>query len=975
MTYRELAPRPNSGERWDYGSINGCNARTAAVQVLVGDEIEIGIGASNTNPRGGTDGMRYFKVTRTAQGLVAEFLRQTTSPTPPPPPVGPPPPPATRADCSPLKYPVLLISGIDDPDGGFLRPLRDHIRDQLNNQNNRKRCVILVSDHEDMELEWNGIRGAAINPNLEFGWMAPTNFNNFPKNIDLLKAGSGADKVAIVAYSQGGLQSRHYLEAGNYFPDRKDVALLITLGTPHLGSNLGVAMCFNPNSAKCYLNPSKVEYWSRGVQQPDGVMYYMVGGDNPGDINFNILDNEISIYGITSLVGYASDGVVTMYSSWFIRGRSIKEHQVERAVSDHCHSRARAAEVVCNPDTTYGDLGARDGLWNRFILPILKGEQPQQYVFGKATFESDIRPKHSGKCLDIAGWKKDNGAFLTQWDCHNGDNQKFRAVEAGDELQASWRDRLSNRFWLVAKHSGKCLDVSGGSKANGAPIVQWTCHGGNNQVWEQDGWSNDQLKSVHSKKCLDVAGASRSNGAWAIQYDCNFNTKNQNFDFNLGIPNLQQAIWGADADAAPMPAQEPEAPALELYPIERQITLDTIAPGSTTTLSTTLDNSISNLQFMLYSTAGVSFTLRDADGRRYTPDNAGDQFWQLPDWGLMGAYGITERMTGTWQIEVTASAALTESVTYVVVAKFASPYSVQIVDRPTVVQPNTDIPLLARITGLTSTNQLELLVHRNGQPFTTGTLYDDGQHNDLVANDGYFGGSLNGLSEAGEYEVIVEFTEGDIHRSTRTTLTVAPDWATLQGRPIQQIGLTAAGQRVYDVDVNVAEHGHYVVLATLANQHDEAVSFARTAALLDPGMHTIPLTFTGDILDTIPDDELVLREVRLLEGMSLETYQLTDVQEQRIVVNSSIITGTTASLTVQASGLYSYAVLDFGDQSKPVTITERLFSTSHTYPKVGNYTATVTLYTQNGSVLERSSFPIRIEQTTRNIYLPFIVRR
>ena len=30
-----------------------------------------------------------------------------------------------------------------------------------------------------------------------------------------------------------------------------------------------------------------------------------------------------------------------------------------------------------------------------------------------------------------------------------------------------------------------CLDVNGGSTANDAPVIVWTCHGGANQIWNR----------------------------------------------------------------------------------------------------------------------------------------------------------------------------------------------------------------------------------------------------------------------------------------------------------------------------------------------------------------------------------------------------------------------------------------------------------------------------------------------------------
>jgi elongation factor Tu len=39
-------------------------------------------------------------------------------------------------------------------------------------------------------------------------------------------------------------------------------------------------------------------------------------------------------------------------------------------------------------------------------------------------------------------------------------------------------------YKLVAKHSGKVLDVAGISSANGAKLHQWDYVGGDNQKWK-----------------------------------------------------------------------------------------------------------------------------------------------------------------------------------------------------------------------------------------------------------------------------------------------------------------------------------------------------------------------------------------------------------------------------------------------------------------------------------------------------------
>ncbi|MFZ4707456.1 MAG: choice-of-anchor D domain-containing protein [Bacteroidales bacterium] len=56
------------------------------------------------------------------------------------------------------------------------------------------------------------------------------------KAIDSVKFVTGSDKVILVGHSMGGLAIREYIR--EYFSDRQDVAKIVTIGTPHYGSNL-----------------------------------------------------------------------------------------------------------------------------------------------------------------------------------------------------------------------------------------------------------------------------------------------------------------------------------------------------------------------------------------------------------------------------------------------------------------------------------------------------------------------------------------------------------------------------------------------------------------------------------------------------------------------------------------------------------------------------------------------------------------
>jgi hypothetical protein len=121
-----------------------------------------------------------------------------------------------------------------------------------------------------------------------------------------------------------------------------------------------------------------------------------------------------------------------------------------------------------------------------------------------------IKAKHSGKCLDVSGAEMGNGANVQQWDWWSGDNQKWQFELLTDCY-----------FKIIAKHSGKCLDVSGAGMGNGANVQQWDWLSGDNQKWKLElvGDGYFKLTAKHSGKCLDVASAGMGNGANVQQWD------------------------------------------------------------------------------------------------------------------------------------------------------------------------------------------------------------------------------------------------------------------------------------------------------------------------------------------------------------------------------------------------------------------------------------------------------------------------
>jgi murein DD-endopeptidase MepM/ murein hydrolase activator NlpD len=124
-----------------------------------------------------------------------------------------------------------------------------------------------------------------------------------------------------------------------------------------------------------------------------------------------------------------------------------------------------------------------------------------------------IQAMHSDKCAQVNGASAGNGATISQWDCVDQQNVRWRLVDAGDQ-----------HVFIKAQHSGKCMQVAGASHDNGAPITQWECGNQDHFRWKVErvpplGY---YLRAKHSGKCAHVQGGSTVNGGIVAQWDCFF---------------------------------------------------------------------------------------------------------------------------------------------------------------------------------------------------------------------------------------------------------------------------------------------------------------------------------------------------------------------------------------------------------------------------------------------------------------------
>ena len=117
--------------------------------------------------------------------------------------------------------------------------------------------------------------------------------------------------------------------------------------------------------------------------------------------------------------------------------------------------------------------------------------------------------RHSGKALDVSGKSTADGAMIQQWTRNGGGNQQFRFESAASGW---WR--------VVARHSGKAVDLWGWNTADGAEYRQWPVTSGYNQQFQARTQSDGYVRFVnrHSGKALEVWEWSTSDGGRISQY-------------------------------------------------------------------------------------------------------------------------------------------------------------------------------------------------------------------------------------------------------------------------------------------------------------------------------------------------------------------------------------------------------------------------------------------------------------------------
>ncbi|MFI7454366.1 ricin-type beta-trefoil lectin domain protein [Nonomuraea sp. NPDC049714] len=140
-----------------------------------------------------------------------------------------------------------------------------------------------------------------------------------------------------------------------------------------------------------------------------------------------------------------------------------------------------------------------NGAWPAGAQAVIAAAGPQGRPPGST---SALRGVGSGRCLDVSGASQANGAQAQVWDCNGQPNQRWTATSAGE----------------LRVYGGKCLDVNAAGTADGTAVIIWDCNGQNNQKWRLN--ADGSITAIGANKCLDVNGTGTANGTKVHIWTC-----------------------------------------------------------------------------------------------------------------------------------------------------------------------------------------------------------------------------------------------------------------------------------------------------------------------------------------------------------------------------------------------------------------------------------------------------------------------
>jgi hypothetical protein len=166
--------------------------------------------------------------------------------------------------------------------------------------------------------------------------------------------------------------------------------------------------------------------------------------------------------------------------------------------------------ILVRRSKTFAVVLAAFGVVAAFLVPPAASAQALT-SFGPYQFRNDF----SHLCMNVTSGSTADGGRIEQWDCYGGTPEQWR-------LDPIATVNGKQYYEVVNVNSGKCLDVPGGNTAGGVELQQWSCWGGDMQLWALFGTGTSSLtvRNLRSGLCLDDKDWGGA-GAALQQWDCN----------------------------------------------------------------------------------------------------------------------------------------------------------------------------------------------------------------------------------------------------------------------------------------------------------------------------------------------------------------------------------------------------------------------------------------------------------------------
>ncbi|MFD4577373.1 ricin-type beta-trefoil lectin domain protein [Streptomyces sp. NPDC058417] len=251
-----------------------------------------------------------------------------------------------------------------------------------------------------------------------------------------------------------------------------------------------------------------------------------VGWPNSGEIDImeNVGFEPNTVHGTLHGPGYSgSGGIGAGYS--LPGGQAFADAFHTFAVDWSPNRITWSVDGTVYQTRTPADLGGRQWVFNKPFFVILNlavggywpGDPNGSTVFPQALLVDYVRVSDTGgqqpgggtgpitglagKCVDVAGGSSANGTAVQLYDCNGTAAQQWTVGSDG-----------------TIRALGKCLDVASGGTADGTPVQLYDCNGSAAQQWAVP--AARDVVNPQANKCLDVAGNNSANGTRLHIWTC-----------------------------------------------------------------------------------------------------------------------------------------------------------------------------------------------------------------------------------------------------------------------------------------------------------------------------------------------------------------------------------------------------------------------------------------------------------------------